>query len=110
MKLRLAFVFAVLGLLGAGCTSLARGGAAEVGPSSVDDDEDSTPDTGVAASKQSGPPGQMDVAWTDNGIPIRRLTGPGAPQEMKVPESHPKQNGTPPPANATATPNAQPKK
>jgi len=45
----------------------------------------------------------MEVSWTDNGIPIRQLTGPGAPQEMKVPESHPKQTGTTPPANASAT-------
>ena len=42
-----------------------------------------TAENGAAAP--AGPPGTEDVAWEDNGIPIRQLTGDGPPQEMKLP-------------------------
>lgn len=49
----------------------------------------------VAQGAEATLPGQQEVTWTDNGIPIRQLTGPGKPQEMKVPESHPKKPAQP---------------
>lgn len=72
-----------------GCSSLARGGAAGVARSADDDieEEDALP---VAVAESSPPPGQTEVAWEDNGVPIRRLKGPGRPHEVKVPESSPK--------------------
>jgi hypothetical protein len=71
-----------------GCSSLARGGAAGAARSGDDEveEEDALPVAG--AESTSPPPGQTEVAWEDNGVPIRRLKGPGKPHEMKVPESN----------------------
>lgn len=72
-----------------GC--LARGGAAALSASDTEEDEDSIGSLPVTpAPQQNKSPGQMEVTWEDNGIPIRQLTGDGGPQEMKVPSSHPK--------------------
>lgn len=93
MKLHLLFAALVLSASMTGCTSLARGGAAGITADSSDEDatEDEFGPIPVTARQQpTAVPGQMTVAWEDNGIPIRQLTGPGSAQELKVPESHPK--------------------
>ncbi|NUP08997.1 MAG: hypothetical protein HOW73_23350 [Polyangiaceae bacterium] len=95
MKLTLLFAAMLVSVSTAGC--LARGGAAGLAPDGEQTQEEdefgpappaSTQASAQAAPVPSGTPGQMDVAWEDNGIPIRQLTGPGAPQEMKLPEGH----------------------
>lgn len=86
------FTLVACGMLSAGC--LARGGAAGMSRDVSDDDPDNFGSLPVTSSStqqpQSAQPGGMEVAWEDNGIPIRQLTGTGAPQEMKLPSSHPK--------------------
>jgi hypothetical protein len=76
-----------------GCSSLARGGAAGAARSGDDEveEEDAVP---VAVAEAAPPPGQTEVAWEDNGVPIRRLKGPGRPHEMKVPESNVQKKAT----------------
>ncbi len=76
-KLVVAFSF---GLLATGC--LARGGAA--GATAPEPDEDEDGPIPVMAVSDATPPGQQEVAWEDNGVPIRQLTGPGRPHEMKA--------------------------
>jgi hypothetical protein len=84
-----------------GC--LARGGAAALSADDTEEDEDSIGSLPVAPAPQNNKsPGQMEVTWEDNGIPIRQLTGDGGPQEMKVPSSHPKK-----PAAFAPTPSAK---
>jgi hypothetical protein len=39
------------------------------------------------------PPGQTDVAWEDNGRPIRELTPAPRPEEMKLPGNEMKKKG-----------------
>lgn len=91
MKLNALLALAALAAFTTGCSSLARGGAAgSIAPDAEEDADDFGPIPVTAARPAAGAPGQMDVAWEDNGIPIRQLTGDGGPQEMKVPSSHPK--------------------
>lgn len=92
------FLFTVLaGLAVAGCSSLARGGAAATTPTTEDEDEDLpelAPGEAVAAPP-TAQPGQTEVAWEDNGIPIRQLVGSGKPYELKVPDSKVQKKGKP---------------
>ena len=67
-----------------GCSSLARGGAAGAARSSADETEEEDDGFVGLTPSQAQPPGQTDVAWEDNGIPIRQLVGPGKPHEMKA--------------------------
>ncbi|MBK6516867.1 MAG: hypothetical protein IPM79_21595 [Polyangiaceae bacterium] len=91
MKLNVLLAVAALAAFSTGCSSLARGGAAgAVSPSADEDEDDYGPISLTPAAAPAGTPGQMEVAWEDNGVPIRQLTGTGGPQEMKVPSSHPK--------------------
>jgi len=90
MKLRLLIAALLLASM-AGCTSLSRGGAAGLtSPGAASEDEDDFGPIPVTATAPASAPGQMTVAWEDNGIPIRQLTGDGGPQELKVPQAHPK--------------------
>lgn len=92
MSFRLLWVGVLLGVFATGCSSLARGGAAQVAssPSAADDDDEDLGPVPVTSMAPQAGPGQTEVAWEDNGIPIRQLTGPGKPYEMKVPDSKPK--------------------
>jgi hypothetical protein len=80
-SLLVAFSF---GLLATGC--LARGGAA--GATAPEPEEDEDGPIPVVAITDATPPGQQEVAWEDNGVPIRQLTGPGKPHEMKAGEDN----------------------
>jgi len=79
-----------------GCTSLGRGGLARASAAdAADDSSDSIfgEDVGTAAPTDATPPGQMEVAWEDNGQSIRPLTGPGKAQALKVPATKARKTG-----------------
>jgi hypothetical protein len=63
-----------------------------------------------AAPLDAPPPGTEAVAWEDNGIPIRQLTGDGPPQEMKLPANDMKKKPgfAPKAAASTQTPTTLP--
>ncbi len=92
-------LFALLaGMALTGC--FARGGAAEAARSSDDTEEEEdlpelTPGEAVAAGPEAAPPGQTEVAWEHNGLPIRQLKGDGKPHELKVPDSKVQKKGKP---------------
>ena len=89
MALRSLHVAFLFGVLTTGC--LARGGAAGASaPDQEVDEDDAGPVPVTAMANSQVGPGQQEVAWEDNGVPIRQLTGPGKPQEMKLPENRPK--------------------
>jgi hypothetical protein len=81
-SLRSLLVALSFGVLATGC--LARGGAA--GATAPEPEEDEDGPIPVMAASEATPPGQQEVAWEDNGVPIRQLTGPGKPHEMKAGE------------------------
>ena len=95
-KLSLLSLLACLAFTGC----LARGGAAGAAQS-ADDTEEEEEDLPALAPGEvvvgpaSAPPGQTEVAWEDNGIPIRQLTGSGKPHELKVPDSKVQKKGKP---------------
>lgn len=101
LLLRGVLLFGVaLGVSSLGCSSIGRGGvsaATAASESSDEEDTDLAPGGDTTQVADATLPGQQEVTWTDNGIPIRQLTGPGKPQEMKVPESHPKKPKMPAP-------------
>lgn len=95
-KLLLAMLLA--GLTITGCSSLARGGAAASSAADVEEEDEDLPELApgeAAAPTPSAPPGQTEVAWEDNGIPIRQLVGSGKPYELKVPDSKVQKKGKP---------------
>lgn len=91
-------LFALLaGMALSGC--FARGGAAEAARSTDDaEEEEDLPELApgeTVVGPADAPPGQTEVAWEDNGIPIRQLKGDGKPHELKVPDSKVQKKGKP---------------
>ena len=90
---RLALLLPLLAAL-TGCSTLSRGGAAEAAMVPSDEEDEDVTSVPMAEAAPVAPPGQTEVAWEDNGVPIRQLTGPGKPHELKVPESTPQKKAT----------------
>lgn len=87
---RSAFVL-LLGIACFGCSTLpSRNTTPDDEESGIVDVTEYVVEGDAAAAAQAGPseakpPNTEDVAWEDNGIPIRQLTGDGPPQEIKLP-------------------------
>ncbi len=88
----------LLAALCTGCSSIGRGGVAQAAstPAAEEEEEDFGPlPISDAGPQTAAAPGQTEVSWEDNGIPIRQLTGPGKPQELKLPDAKQKKAPAP---------------